>query len=290
MTEAVIRSLKEQYPYATQFFDTFLPLEELCHELAQELIPPDLPTPLAQEEKILGKSLYPTDKEHLSLYVDHALLTVAGKICSTAARCFSGHSKDLEALSDFLNKDSKACKHLASLILQNKPHRISAWAKKYDMQKDSAALVATYLARAAAVRVALHSGHAQVQEKFESGESSEHWAENFCPVCGHRPNVGYLWHKEGHRYLHCSLCHSTWRFSRTTCPACGDAKPENRMLFNLEGSAVQRAEGCLVCKHYLLVSDIREMADKIPMYALLYCLLPMDILMQEEGYTAPEDV
>ncbi len=288
MTENVLRSLKEQYPYATQFFDTFLPLEELCHELAKELAPPILPTPLAQEENILGKALYPTDKEHLPLYLDDVIIAVASKICTVAAKVFSGHSEELEKLSALLQKDSKACKHLASLVLQDKQHRISAWAKKYDVQKDSAALVATYLARAAAVRVALHSGHMQAQEKFESGETSEHWGENFCPICGHRPNASYLWHKEGHRYLHCSLCHSTWRFSRTTCPACGDAKPENRMIFNLEGSVVQRAEGCTSCKHYLLVSDIREMADKIPMYALLYCLLPMDILMQEEGFTAPE--
>ncbi len=287
MTEAVLKTLKERYPYAEQFFDTFLPLEELCHVLAKEFPAPHLPTPLAQEEAIAGKALYPTDKEHMVYYLDDALLNAVSPICQKAMECFSGHGKYFAELEAFLKDNPKACRHLISLVLAQKTHRIGPWAKKHDMQKDSAALVGTFLARTAAVRVALHSGFAQKLEAFESGEADSPWDKNYCPVCGHSPNAGYLWHKEGHRYLHCSLCQSTWRYSRTTCPTCEDAKPEHRVIMNLEGSAVQRAEGCTECKHYMLVSDVREMSDKIPMYALLYCLMPMDVLMQDEGYIAP---
>ncbi len=284
MTEAVLNTLKERYPYAVQFFETFLPLEELCHTMAKELPAPTLPMPIATAEHIVGKALYPADKDHIDLYTDAAVLSTATRICQEAAKVLPDLAQDLEKLAVFLPENPKAAQHLASLVLLGKQHRIAPWAKKHGMGKDSSGLVGTYLARTAAVRVALHSSHVEAQEAFESGAISEHWNKNTCPVCGHAPNAGYLYHKEGHRYLHCSLCHSTWRFSRTTCPACEDAKPENRTLFTLESGAEQRAEGCKVCQRYMLVPDIRQMADTIPMYALLYCLMPLDILMQDEGY------
>ncbi len=282
MTEAIINSLKEQYPYAVQFFDTFLHIEKLCHDLAKELPPPVLPT--HEGEHILGKSLYPTEEENLDLYFDENLLEITAKICEACAQYFPELKDNLTKLSEFLVNSQDACKCLASFILLNKIDAIEGWSEKNELNQDCAALVATYLARTAAVRIALHSPNAQAQVELESGKTSQAWQENYCPVCGHLPNIAYFKFKEGHRYLHCSLCHSEWRFPRTVCPACKDDTPTNRMIFNLEGSVIQRAEGCDICKRYLLVSDTREMAEKIPMYALLYCLIPMDILMQEKGY------
>ncbi len=276
MSFAVVKQLKKQYPYAAPFLTCFVPLEELSTKFAQDLPPPTIPL---ADETIFGKSACEASKENIDVYLDASLLATSKDFCATAAKCVKEHTKAIRELAAFLKKDEKACKHLVSLVLLQKKHRIGPWAKKHGMQKDAAALVATYMARCAAARIAKHA------------KISETWTQSYCPVCGRLPNAGYIQTKEGHRFLHCQLCSSTWRFPRTACPACGDDKPEGRLIFNLEGGTTQqRAEGCKECKYYLLVPDIRDMAENIPLSILLFCLMPMDMLMQDQGYKPLESL
>ncbi len=276
ISSATVKQLKTQYPYAEPFLSCFIPLEECCHKLAEELPPPIFPE---DDEIIFGDPFCRADKEHLDIYLDDALLGTCKEICLVAAKQVKEYSKELKELAKFLEKDPAACKHLASLTLLQKKHRISAWAKKHGMQKYAASFASNYLARCAALRVAKHA------------KKPEEWSINYCPTCGSLPNAGYLQTTEGHRFLHCSMCSSTWRFPRTVCPACGDNKPEGRLVFDLEGGNVQqRAEGCEVCKHYMLVPDIRDLAEDIPIAILLYCLMPMDALMQDKGYKPLENI
>ncbi len=271
LSPSTLAKLKEHYPYAVSFLDCFTPLEEHCHKMVKELPPPVLPE---KEEINPNKALYPADEEDfLHMYLDAALLGTAQQLCLIAAAHVQKLHNDLQTLADFLPQNINDCKQLASLILIKKPHRIAAWAKKHAVQKDAAALIATYLAHCAALRIAHHA------------KPSETWDKNFCPVCAHIPNAGYLKEKEGNRYLHCSLCNKTWRYSRTVCPVCENAQPEKRLVYNLEGGTEQlRAEGCKVCQHYMLVPDLRDMGETVPLSLLLYCLMPMDMLMQEQGY------
>ncbi len=276
LSTAAIKQLKKQYPYAAPFLSRFVPMEEFCHKLIEEMPPPALPI---IEEGAIGIPACRAEKENLNIYIDEHILASAKKICREAAKHIKEQAEGLKELATFLDKDAKACKHLASLALFQKKARLSPWAKKHAMQKDAAAIAATYIARCAALRIAKHA------------EKPQDWGKNYCSCCGSLPNAGYLQTKEGHRFLHCSLCSNTWRFSRTVCPACEDDKPSNRLIFNLEGGSIQqRAEGCSECKHYLLMPDIRDMAEDVPLAILLYCLVPMDILMQDQGYKPLESI
>ncbi len=273
---SAITQLKKQYPYAAPFITCFVPLEELCQKLAEQLPPPTLPI---EHDLPYGKPVCEASKENIDFYLDADILATSKEFCLLAAKHVKEHTKALKDLAKFLPNDEKACKHLVSLVLLQKKHRISPWAKKYGMQKDAAALVATYMARCAAARVAKHS------------LVSEAWDKNYCPVCGRLPNAGFIQTKEGHRFLHCQLCSSTWRFPRTICPACGDDKPAGRLVYSLEGGTTQqRAEGCKECKYYLLMPDVRDLAEDIPISILLFCLMPMDMLMQEQGYKPLESL
>lgn len=270
---AILQLLTEQYSSCADIIRAFAPLEDARAALAQSL-PPPAPVQADAAQTAQGKPLYMADKEHMSHYVDKALCEKAPSLCAAAREGFPHLQEELKALEKFLCATPKACAHLITLALTGMPHRIGPWAKKHAQHKEAAQLMASQMARCAAQRVALH---ATAPEKWEHGH---------CPICGGKPQAGSLRHKEGHRFLHCGLCGHRWRFSRTTCPVCEDANPEKRRVFHLEGATPQnRAEGCDVCKHYLLVPDMRDMLDEIPLSLLLFALIPMDMLMQQEGYS-----
>lgn len=276
----ILQTLTEQYPPCANIIRAFAPLEEACAALVQSLPAPIAPsTHSAAEDAVLiaqGKPLFMPDKEHVGYYVDTALVAAAPSLCSAAAQGFPQFKEALETLETFLRADPKACAHLITLALTGKHPRVAAWAKKHDQHKEAAQLMASHMARCAARRVARHA----TQPKA--------WDKGHCPICGSAAQAGFLRHKEGYRFLHCGLCDHSWRFSRTVCPVCEDTSPEKRKIFHLEGATPQsRAEGCDVCKHYLLVPDMRDMLDEMPLSLLLFGLIPMDMLMQQEGYTPP---
>ena len=271
-SSATIELLSSQYPHSADIVRAFAPLLECGEKLAGDLPAPTLPAVDAVQHT-QGKAACLADKEHVKFYLDEAVLVTAPELCWAAAQGFPQLKKELQVLEKLLGENKKACAHLAGLVLTDKMHRIPHWAKKHGQHKESSRLVATHLARLAARRVA------------RGLTVTENWEKNYCPVCGRPPQAGFLRMKEGQRFLYCGLCHTEWRFSRTTCPACQDSDPEKRKIYTLEGGTPQsRAEGCDICKRYLLVPDMRDTLDVIPVSLLLYCLISMDMLMQQEGY------
>ncbi len=110
------------------------------------------------------------------------------------------------------------------------------------------------------------------------------WPKGYCPICGSWPEMGFLEGLEGRRWLRCSFCSHEWTFSRTECPFCESAGPDNLEIFYSEDRPFERAELCYECKKYLVSVDLREYPRIVREVAALG-MVYLDILAQEKGFS-----
>ena len=105
-----------------------------------------------------------------------------------------------------------------------------------------------------------------------------------CPACGSPSVAGMIspgGTKFGHRYLHCSLCATAWRYVRARCVHCGST---DKISFRqLAGASYLRAECCEICKGYSKVFYI-ESARALEPLADDLASLGLDMLVGEEGF------
>ena len=109
--------------------------------------------------------------------------------------------------------------------------------------------------------------------------------EGACPACG-SPSVSGVVSpggtKFGHRHLHCSLCATAWRFTRTRCVHCGST---DKVSFRqLAGTTYLRAECCEACHGYSKVFYL-EKAKPVEALADDLASLGLDVLVGEEGFS-----
>jgi len=123
---------------------------------------------------------------------------------------------------------------------------------------------------------------------------NELWFKSHCPVCGSRPDMGYLKEKSdsseylvsksGRLWLHCSMCGHGWRFVRLVCPSCGQQDHERlEVLFDQERPE-ERVHACMDCKRYLPVADLTKWQGPFNPELASLGLVHLDILAQEKGY------
>jgi FdhE protein len=110
------------------------------------------------------------------------------------------------------------------------------------------------------------------------------WNRGYCPICGSFPEMSLLREKEGQRWLLCSFCGTTWRFSRTSCPFCDTQGPEHRERFFVEGREHEAAEVCHKCGKYLTSIDLRNMADQIVQEIMDISLMHLDVVALQKGF------
>jgi FdhE protein len=105
-----------------------------------------------------------------------------------------------------------------------------------------------------------------------------------CPVCGSPPIAGIVspgGTKFGHRYLHCSLCSTAWRYVRARCVHCGGT---DRISFRqIAGTSYLRAECCESCHGYSKVF-YAEKAKPLEPLADDLASLGLDMMVGEEGF------
>lgn len=113
------------------------------------------------------------------------------------------------------------------------------------------------------------------------------WTMGHCPVCGSLPYISSLEGKQGFRMLHCSFCHTAYRFKRLACPFCQEDKSKSFEYFTTEELPGFRVDICKSCRMYMKTADFREMDKKL--FPALDDLesLQMDIAAREQGYTRP---
>jgi hypothetical protein len=127
-----------------------------------------------------------------------------------------------------------------------------------------------------------------------------------CPCCGGRPQLSYLASSgeslvSGPRSLLCSRCGTSWSFSRSTCPACGETD-DARLVVHAEawtgpvsgngngkgdgdGGPVfpqLRIAGCATCHRYLIEIDTERDGHAVPEVDEL-AALPLDLYAAEQG-------
>jgi FdhE protein len=108
---------------------------------------------------------------------------------------------------------------------------------------------------------------------------------NLCPCCGSSPVAGVVTGAgatPGTRYLHCSLCATSWNHVRTVCITCGDAK--SLRLEGIEGdSGAVKAETCGACHSYAkMFYQAKDM--KLDPVADDLASLGLDLLIAEAGW------
>lgn len=122
------------------------------------------------------------------------------------------------------------------------------------------------------------------------------WKQGFCPLCGSSPCIAYLSRPEtveldalvgggGQKWLHCSLCDTSWRFRRDACPSCGNSEPGARRIIHEDKHRHERIEACTKCRRYFLCVDLRELAivpdPKIASLGLMH----LDFIARDQGFT-----
>jgi FdhE protein len=113
------------------------------------------------------------------------------------------------------------------------------------------------------------------------------WTFGHCPVCGSLPYISSLQSKEGARHLHCSFCHTDFRFLRMVCPFCQEKKEACFEYFTVKEHPGFRVDVCKTCNMYIKTIDFRQMDKKIlPIMDDLESLT-LDILARNEGFNRP---
>lgn len=109
------------------------------------------------------------------------------------------------------------------------------------------------------------------------------WRRGYCPVCGGRPDIGYLEKEAGAIWLMCSRCDARWRYQRLECHSCGNQDSKSLSCF-IDDAGIYRLYVCDKCHTYLKVVDFRnvEAGVFLPLERLL--TLDMDRQAQEKGY------
>ncbi len=135
---------------------------------------------------------------------------------------------------------------------------------------------------AAALQVAWTRMAALLDKADLSGD--EETATGECPACG-SPALGGIVHpggtKFGHRYLHCSLCATSWRYVRVKCVHC--ASTDKISFRQLAGTTYLRAECCEACNGYSKVFYAEKVRNLEPLADDL-ASLGLDVLVGEEGF------
>jgi FdhE protein len=125
-----------------------------------------------------------------------------------------------------------------------------------------------------------------------------------CPCCGGLPQLSCVTDSgeslvSGRRNLICARCGSSWDYTRSACPACGEAD-EGRLLVYTErwtgavsvngngaGPAVfpnLRIAGCETCRSYLIEVDLAQDGRAVPEVDEL-AALPLDLSAADQGLT-----
>lgn len=269
----IVTRLAKAHPHSAAILRAFAPLLAARNKLVETLAPPVLPA-LDTATFLQGKPWM----EATELPLGDDLLKKAPKtLAGAAAKGLPAQAEAFTALGAFLAKQPDEAAALIRMRLAGSPRKVAAWAKKHGYDKPVAELLAAHLAGTAAAVVA----------RAAKGATLPAWNKGRCPVCGGPAHAYVLHGKEGARFLQCGLCGFEYRFSRTACAFCEREAPKDLPYFFLEDHPEHQAEACESCRSYLLGLDARAQDGSTPLELHVLCMLPLDALMQEKGFSPP---
>jgi FdhE protein len=106
-----------------------------------------------------------------------------------------------------------------------------------------------------------------------------------CPCCGSTPVAGVVLasgQTPGTRYLHCSLCATSWNHVRAACISCGQSRSLSLKEIDGDSGAV-KAETCDECHSYAKMLYQSHDANVDP-FADDLATLGLDLLVAEAGW------
>lgn len=279
LSEKNLQYLEKEYPHSFAIVKAFVPLLKQKSFLIEGL--PSCDIPLVNEERLKAGKVWLDPSIHVDVYLDTPFLRESPAVLGKGIVVgFPAIAPAVEEIQEILGSDEYACRSLAASGLEKA--KTEKWAEKYGVDKDVAHFFATHLGGAAAERVARH---AYPVMNFTTLDKKEVWDKGYCPVCGGAPHLSLIRGKDGQRFLQCSVCRTEWIFSRTACPSCNEDTLKKLQYYYIESAAQDRAQACESCMGYILEKDLRNDAGEIPLDICLLCMGPLDVLMQEKGYT-----
>jgi len=111
----------------------------------------------------------------------------------------------------------------------------------------------------------------------------ELWRRGYCPVCGGSPDISFLEHEYGGRWLVCSRCDSEWLFQRLECAFCG-TKDQQSLSYYANEDGRYRLYTCERCKQYLKSVDLRQTEEAVFLPLERLDTLDIDRQAEEMGY------
>jgi FdhE protein len=107
-----------------------------------------------------------------------------------------------------------------------------------------------------------------------------------CPCCGSTPVAGVVTgagSNPGTRYLHCSLCATSWTHVRAVCISCGQSRRVSQRAIE-GGSEAVKAETCDDCRSYTkMLYQAKDM--QVDPFADDLASLGLDIMVAEAGWS-----
>jgi len=135
----------------------------------------------------------------------------------------------------------------------------------------------------AVVQVVLWPFLSRYSEALSPLVQQEAWVRGTCPICGGRPDFGFLEKEVGARWLLCSRCDARWLFRRLECPYCGN-RDEERLSYLASENGLYRLYLCEACRKYLKVVDLRKTESEVVLPLERLLTLDMDRQAHEAGY------
>jgi FdhE protein len=107
-----------------------------------------------------------------------------------------------------------------------------------------------------------------------------------CPCCGSTPVAGVVTgagSNPGTRYLHCSLCATSWTHVRAVCISCGQSRSLSQRAIEGRSGSV-KAETCDECQSYAkMLYQAKDM--QVDPFADDLASLGLDIMVAEAGWS-----
>lgn len=109
------------------------------------------------------------------------------------------------------------------------------------------------------------------------------WRRRHCPVCGGKPDLGYLDREQGARWLVCSRCDGEWLFQRLECPYCG-TQDQTKLAYLTDDAEQHRLYVCDACHRYIKVIDLRGVHSNVRLPLQRFLTLDMDLQAKMGSY------
>jgi len=200
-----------------------------------------------------------------------ALQQLWEEVCAIAARHFSGLASKLEPILRWPDGRGDGLLRAATYYLRGEADLL---AEEAGLDKSLFHFV---------LNNALHPFLRRYAAALAPLVNLETWYRPYCPICGGEPDFAALDKPHGARRLLCSRCDFEWPFRRTSCPFCGNDKPEQYLYVPSE-DGIYRLYLCDRCRRYLKVIDRRGLVEERMLPVERVLTLPMDRAAREEGY------